>query len=66
MTLAKRGDEVLIWTEEAEKRMENVPSLVKGMARRAIENHARQKGYKKITSEVIDEAKSKWTDKIGS
>ncbi len=61
---AQGDDEALLWTEEAENRMEKVPSMVKGMARKAIESHARQKGYNKITSEVIDEAKSKWSDKI--
>ena len=44
--------------------MDKVPSMVEGMARKAIETYARQKGYDRITSEVIDEAKSKWSDRI--
>ncbi len=61
---AQGGAEVLDWAEEAKIRMEKVPSMAKGMAQKAIESYARQKGYKEITSEVIDEAKSKWSDKI--
>ncbi len=49
-----------IWTQEAEKRMEKVPIFVRGMAIKATESYAKAKGYKEITSKVIDEAKSKW------
>ena len=49
-----------IWTEEAGKRLEKVPSFVRGLAKKAIENYAHEKGCKEITPEVVDEAKKKW------
>ena len=54
------SEEELRWTQEAEKRMENVPIFVRGMAVKVTESYAKGKGYKEITSKVIDEAKSKW------
>jgi len=51
----------MIWTQEAEKRLERVPSFVRPMARMAIENFAREKGYREINTRVMDEAR----DKIG-
>ena len=50
--------EDILWTNDAKKRMEKVPEFIRFMAGKAIENHARQKGYKEITPEVIDEAKA--------
>ena len=51
----------MIWTQEAEKRLERVPSFVRPMASMAIENFAREKGYREINTRVMDEAR----DKIG-
>ncbi|MFQ5797615.1 MAG: PCP reductase family protein [Bacteroidota bacterium] len=71
-TLARQRDQVftpqpgaskrkqdLIWTEEAEKRLENVPALVRSMARSAIERYALEEGHDKITLEVMDQAREK-------
>ncbi|MBI4332170.1 MAG: PCP reductase family protein [Chloroflexi bacterium] len=46
-----------VWTEDAEKRLENVPALVRGMARKAIERYALEQGFDKITLDVMDRAK---------
>jgi hypothetical protein len=47
-----------IWTAEAEKRVaERIPSFVLPMARMGIEKYARERGYREITPQVLDEAK---------
>jgi hypothetical protein len=47
----------IVWTSEAEARMERVPSFIRPMARKAIERFAEGKGYAAITDEVMDEAR---------
>lgn len=54
---APRPEEGLVWTEEAEKRLENVPTFARGMARKAIERYAREAGYATVTPEVMDRAR---------
>lgn len=64
-TMEKRGGEEdegkseIIWTKEAEKRLENVPTFVRPMARMGVENYAREKGYREITVKVMEEAREK-------
>ncbi|MBI5287238.1 MAG: universal stress protein, partial [Deltaproteobacteria bacterium] len=48
------------WTEEALKRMNNVPDFVRGMAKKAIEDYASERSVDVITSEVVDEAKKRF------
>jgi len=60
-TALDEGEEAEItWTEEAEKRLENIPPFVRPMAIKGIERLAREKGYKKITAEVMDEARERF------
>src|SRR3989338_2920169 len=44
------------WTKEARERMEKVPSFVREMAKKAIEEHSKKKGYRMITVEFLKEA----------
>jgi hypothetical protein len=47
-----------VWTAEAEKRVsERIPSFVLPMARMGIEKYARERGYREITPQVLEEAK---------
>ncbi|MEK6577129.1 MAG: hypothetical protein AABZ05_05975 [Nitrospirota bacterium] len=48
-----------IWTEEAEKRLLNVPSFARQMARKGIEDYAREKGCREINKNVMDEYREK-------
>jgi hypothetical protein len=53
------ADEALRWTPEAEQRVEQrIPSFVRAMARMGIEKYARERGYREITPQVLDEAKN--------
>lgn len=52
------GD-TITWTPEAEQRVsERIPSFVLPMARMGVEKYARERGYREITPQVLDEAKN--------
>ena len=51
--------ETVVWTDEAEKRLLNVPDFARSMARKAIERFAMEEGYEKITPEVMGLAREK-------
>ena len=44
------------WTNEAETRMESVPSFVRSMARMAILRYAQEHGHTVITESIVEEA----------
>jgi hypothetical protein len=50
----------LTWTEDAERRLENIPDFIRPMARREIERIAKERGMATITAQVMDEAKEKF------
>lgn len=49
----------ITWTVEAEARLQNVPSFLRGMVRRATEAYAINNGYTLITPDVMTEAREK-------
>jgi nucleotide-binding universal stress UspA family protein/rubrerythrin len=51
-----KAEEIISWTEEAEKRMERVPPQVAGVARTALLRYAIEQGHTVITNKVIEEA----------
>lgn len=48
----------LTWTEDAEERLTRVPEFVRPMVRDSVERHARERGCREVTCEVMDEVKS--------
>ncbi|MEX5217894.1 MAG: PCP reductase family protein [Nitrospira sp.] len=50
----------LAWTQDAERRLDNIPDFIRPMARREIERIAKERGLATITAEVMDEAKEKF------
>lgn len=48
------ADTTMAWTEEAEARMARVPDFVRGMAKKAVLQHAAERGHTVVTSDVID------------
>ena len=50
----------IAWSEEAEKRLEQIPPFVRPMAKTGIERFAREKGYREITLPVMEEAKKRF------
>ncbi len=54
--LEVEAEETIVWTEEAARRMEKVPSFARGMAKKTLHRYALEKGNTVITSSVIDQA----------
>jgi len=50
------AQETTSWTEEAEQRMERVPSFVRNMARMAILRFAQERGHTIVTASIVEEA----------
>lgn len=46
-----------MWTDDAWSRLQRVPTFVRSMAKKAIENYACEKNYSRITSRVVEEAR---------
>jgi hypothetical protein len=46
------------WDAAAERRLANIPSFIRPMAKRSIERFAETKGYTTITETVMDEART--------
>ncbi|HEV8663406.1 MAG TPA: PCP reductase family protein [Candidatus Methylomirabilis sp.] len=46
-----------LWTDEAAERLNRIPGFVRGMAKKGIEQFARERGYPRITGAVMDEAR---------
>jgi len=55
-----RAEQAIRWTPEAEERMRRVPAMVQGIARTAIYRLAVERGHSVITSDVLDEAMSRY------
>lgn len=51
----KSTENGLAWTQEAKDRLQKAPPFVRGMAQKAIEDHAKKKGCKKVTAELISD-----------
>jgi len=48
----------MAWEAAAERRLANIPSFIRPMAKRSIERFAESKGYTTITDAVMDEART--------
>lgn len=48
------------WTEEAATRIERIPSFVRSMVKKGVEDYAREKGYPEINAAVMDEVKGRF------
>lgn len=51
-----QADESIAWTKEARSMMASVPSMARGVATKAIQQHAVAEGHTMITSGVVGEA----------
>ena len=48
------------WTEEAQARIERVPSFIQSMVKKGVEDYAREQGYAEIDATVMDEVKGQF------
>ena len=53
-----KDESQLTWTQEAEERLERIPSFIRPMVRKSIEQHATEKGISEINAEVMDEMRN--------
>ena len=49
-----------VWTEDAQERLERIPSFVRPMAKKSIEEAAQMRGYDKIDADVMDAVKGQF------
>ncbi len=49
---------LVVWTQEAQIQAERIPSFIREFVKKKIEEYALQKGYREISSQVVDEAKA--------
>jgi ABC-2 type transport system ATP-binding protein len=51
------------WTTDALEKVERSPKFVRRMVCKMVEKYAKEKGYQRITSEVVDEARRRYETK---
>lgn len=56
------GVQIPVWTQEAQVQTERIPSFVRDVVRKKIEEYAHGKGYREITPQVVNEAKTSFMD----
>ena len=49
-----------VWTEEAQARIERIPSFIQSMVKKGVEDYAREQGYAEIDAAVMDEVKGRF------
>jgi hypothetical protein len=60
MDASKNDMGEMTWPKEAEARLDNIPSFVRPMAKKEIERIARERGMTTITTELLEETKTKF------
>ncbi|MDR4508628.1 MAG: universal stress protein [Candidatus Brocadiaceae bacterium] len=53
----KNNDLLISWTREAETQTNRIPSFVRTVVKKKIEDYAREKGFQEVTTEIVDEVK---------
>jgi len=56
--LPKHEEMPLSWTPQAEERLKRIPFFARGMAKRSIEDRAREQGLKEVTEEFVKTMRS--------
>jgi hypothetical protein len=56
----KQESKNTFWTKEAEERLKRIPSFIRPMAKRGIEQYAAENGYSQIDKEVMDAVKDRY------
>ena len=50
----------IVWTRQAEERLDRIPPFARSMARQGVERHARERGYKEIDDAVMEEVRDQF------
>jgi radical SAM protein with 4Fe4S-binding SPASM domain len=59
VTYGEAADRELAWTGEAERRLERIPSFVRGVVASRLEDYARRQGKDRVSAELMDEVREK-------
>ncbi len=59
VTYGMQVERSLVWTEEAEERLKRIPSFVRGVVIRRLEDYARERGIDRVTAELMREVREK-------
>lgn len=54
---SKQNSTEIIWTKEAEERLTRIPSFIRPMAKKGIEQYANENGLRQIDNKVMDAVK---------
>jgi hypothetical protein len=54
---SKQPSTNITWTKEAEERLKRIPSFIRPMAKKGIEQYANENGFSQIDNEVMDAVK---------
>ncbi|MCF6157914.1 MAG: hypothetical protein E3K32_04935 [wastewater metagenome] len=54
----KRIHNLVKWTDEAQQHTERIPSFIRSVVRKKIEEYALENGYQEITADIVNEAKA--------
>jgi ABC-type multidrug transport system ATPase subunit len=54
------GDDETMWTKEAVEKVERAPHFVQKMIYKMVESYAKEKGYTRITPDVVEEARGRF------
>ncbi|MFQ5930857.1 MAG: PCP reductase family protein [Nitrospiraceae bacterium] len=57
---SKNESNGIAWSQEAEKRLDNIPDFIRPMARREIERLAKERGAATVTDQLMDEVKERF------
>ena len=53
-TYGETGEAELLWTDAARRRVERIPSFVRGVVVRRVETFARRQGHAEVTEDLLD------------
>lgn len=54
---AKQNSTIIAWTKKAEERLNRIPSFIRPMAKKGIEQYANENGFDRIDDKVMDAVK---------
>lgn len=57
-SMPSSGPSPVVWSEAATRRLEVVPSFVRGMVKRIYTDYAKEQGIHEITPEIMDRART--------
>jgi len=59
------ADASIIWTKEAQARLERAPIFLRGMVKRLADRKATELGYREITADILDQFKAQMMGRMG-